>query len=76
MALWGLRLAAVGVAIGLGAALILTPTLSGLLFRVGSFDPAIYSGVAALVGVVCLVACYLPALRASRVDPLLALRAD
>jgi predicted permease len=74
--LWGLRLAGIGMVAGFVAALILTPALSGLLFGVGPFDPPIYGGVALLVTAVALAACYLPARRASRVDPMVALRAD
>ncbi len=73
---WGLRLAGLGVLSGLAAAVVLAPALSGLLFGVDVFDLPTYAGVAAVVAVVSLLSCYLPARRASRVDPMVALRAD
>jgi putative ABC transport system permease protein len=70
----GAALALVGVLIGLGVSLALTRLMSGLLFGVSATDPATFGGIAALLFAVALVACYLPALRAIRVDPLIALR--
>ena len=72
----GLVLSGVGVLAGLGAALALSRAVSGLLFRTSPFDPLVLSTVvAALVGV-ALLAAWLPARRATRVDPIVALRAE
>jgi predicted permease len=70
----GLALAAVGLVFGLGAALGLTRLLASLLFGVGRNDALTFIAVAALTIMVALLACYLPARRATRVDPLVALR--
>lgn len=72
----GGRLAAVGVALGLAGALALGRVMRSLLYGIGATDPATFAGVAALLGVVALVACWLPARRAAQVDPVEALRAD
>ncbi|HET9837412.1 MAG TPA: ABC transporter permease [Candidatus Angelobacter sp.] len=72
----GLVLAIIGVAIGLGAALWLTRLLASLLFGVRPTDPLTFIAVAGLMVVVALLACYLPARRATQVDPLAALRAE
>jgi predicted permease len=72
----GLRLAAVGLAIGAVGALALTRSLSALLFGVKPDDPLAFSGVAALLALVAAVACLLPARRATRVDPIVALRSE
>ena len=63
-----------GVGIGLLAALAVTQLLSSLLVGVSSYDPLTYISVAALLVIVALVACYIPAQRATRVDPCIALR--
>jgi ABC-type antimicrobial peptide transport system permease subunit len=71
-----MRLAMVGIAVGLGAALMLNRVISSVLFGVKSTDPLTFVGVCALLAGVAAVAGYLPARRASRVDPLEALRAE
>src|SRR4029077_10365264 len=70
----GARLALAGIAIGLTGALALTRLLSSLLFEVRASAPATFAAVAAGLAVVSLFACYIPARRAVRVDPIVALR--
>jgi putative ABC transport system permease protein len=72
----GLRLAGVGVAIGAGAAFWAGKWVQPLLFNVSSNDPAVFATVAATLVAVALAASWIPALRASRVDPNVALRAE
>ena len=72
--LQGLRLAAVGIAVGLAAALGLTRLIASLLFGVKAWDPMVFSAVPLVLIGVALTAVWLPALRASRVDPINALR--
>jgi putative ABC transport system permease protein len=69
----GFRFALSGVLVGVAAALLLTRVLQKLLFGVSPADPATFALVSALVGIVAFLACYIPARRASKVDPLTAL---
>ncbi len=72
----GLVLAVIGVAIGLGAALWLTRLLASLLFGVSPTDPITFAAVSAMAVLIALLACYLPARRATKIDPLIALRTE
>lgn len=70
----GLRLVLIGGAIGLAGALVLTRLLSGLLFGVSARDPITIAGIVSILTAVALLACYIPARRAMKMDPLNALR--
>jgi predicted permease len=72
----GMRLALVGVLVGVPAALALTRLMSGVLSGSATTDPMTYAAVAALLGIAAFLASYLPARRATRIDPLVALRTD
>ena len=72
----GLRTVLIGAALGLAGALVLTRTVSSLLFGVTATDPIAFGGVTALLLTSALLACYLPARRAAKVNPLVALRAE
>src|SRR5262249_4796521 len=72
----GAQLAVVGVAIGIGASFAITRLLSSLLFGISATDPITFAGVAALLSFVALLASYIPARRAMRLDPNAALRYD
>jgi putative ABC transport system permease protein len=75
LVMWqGMRLTIVGVAIGLAGALALSQLLRSMLFGIGAMDPLTFVAVGSLLLLVALLACYIPARRATRVDPLIALR--
>jgi predicted permease len=70
----GARIAFFGMGIGVASALVLTRVMTTLLFEVKATDPAAFAGVTILLAMVALAACYIPARRAMRVDPMVALR--
>jgi ABC-type antimicrobial peptide transport system permease subunit len=72
----GVRMAPIGVAIGIAGALGLTRLMANQLFGVSSHDPLTFAGVSMLLMIVAVAACYLPAHRAMRVDPMVALRCE
>ncbi len=73
---YGLWLTATGIALGIGVSLVLTRVMSALLFGVGTLDLMTYAAVSGALASVALLATYLPARRASRVNPIVALRAE
>ena len=72
----GLTLTAIGIVLGVSGAIGLTRYLDGMLYQLTPLDPATYVVVAVLFGVVTSLASYLPARRATRIDPMAALRCD
>lgn len=71
-----LKLIAIGLAFGLAAAFVASRLLTSMLFEVKPADPVTYVAVAGALGLIGLLASYFPALRATRVDPLTALRQE
>jgi putative ABC transport system permease protein len=72
----GLKLVAIGSVVGLGVAVLVTRLLSGLLFGVDAFDVTTFVAVPLVLGATAVLAAYLPARRASRVNPVNALRSE
>ena len=72
----GLRLATIGAVVGVVAAVVLTRLMASLLFEISPTDPVTFGAVALLLIAVLLAACYLPARRATRVNPVSALRSE
>jgi len=72
----GMALVVIGLACGLLAALALGRVLTGLLLGVGGSDPLTFAGVVALLALTALIACLIPARRAAKVDPMVALRCE
>jgi ABC-type antimicrobial peptide transport system permease subunit len=72
----GLTLVAIGLVLGLAGAAGAARLIRTLLFDVKPIDPLLYAGVAALFTIVATLACLVPSMRASRIDPLIALRTD
>jgi ABC-type antimicrobial peptide transport system permease subunit len=67
-------ISAAGIGLGVACALLLTRLMTSLLFGVSAADPLVYVGVSALLGAVALIAVAVPSSRATRIDPMLALR--
>jgi ABC-type antimicrobial peptide transport system permease subunit len=77
LVIWqGMRLAFVGVVIGIGAAFWLTRLIASFLFGVQKWDPAVFISVPVILSAVALLAVWLPATRASKLDPMQALRVE
>ncbi len=72
----GMALALTGVALGLAASLALTRVMTGLLFDVRATDPLTFVTISLLLTLVALLACWIPARRATKVDPIIAIRHD
>jgi putative ABC transport system permease protein len=72
----GLKLVGAGMILGLAAAFILTRALESLLFGISATDPATFFGISLVLLAIAILASYIPALRATKVDPIIALRAQ
>jgi putative ABC transport system permease protein len=72
----GARIAGAGIAIGIAASLLLTRLMAKLLYSVSAADPATFLAVAVLLALIVLAACYIPARRSTKLDPLIALRQE
>jgi ABC-type antimicrobial peptide transport system permease subunit len=72
----GMLLTVIGLAVGIGAALLLTPVLQSLLVNLQPNDPVTFATVAGSLLVIALVACYVPAWRATKIDPIATLRTE
>jgi putative ABC transport system permease protein len=72
----GMMLALYGVGIGLATALAFSRLVSGFLFGVQSIDPLTFAAIALLLGLIALLASYIPARRAARIDPMISLRCE
>jgi putative ABC transport system permease protein len=72
----GMRLIALGLVIGVGLSLAVTRGLESMLFGISASDPMTFGVVAGMMGLVGLMACWLPALRAGRINPVVAIRAE
>jgi predicted permease len=72
----GMRLALVGMAVGIGVAAAVTRFASMFLYGISPTDPLTFTAISGILGLVAFMACYVPARRATRVDPIVALRAD
>ena len=72
----GMRLVLLSIGIGLAGSLVVTRLIAGLLYEVRPADPITFGGIGLLLALVALLACYLPARRATRVDPALTLRSE